>query len=82
MHSKEGLISFPYVEVAARINRGQVRALKNRLSIRCNTLCLENSKEMVIFICLFVYIRTSAFVHELAHRHPLKYSDLFEDAVT
>ena len=37
---------------------------------------------MVIFICLFVYVRTSAAIHEVAHCFALKYSDLLEDAVT
>ena len=37
---------------------------------------------MVIFICFFVYVHTGALIHELAHGFPLKYSDLFEDAVT
>ena len=69
------------VEVV-EVEDGHKKKVTNRLIIRCYSLCLENSKEMVIFICFFVYVLTRAPIHELAHRQPLKYGDLFKDAMT
>ena len=80
MHNKEWYVR-TYVEVSPRKDCGQRKKEKNRLSIRCNTLALENSKEMVIFICLFVYVLTRAPIHEVAHGHAFKYGDLLKDAM-